>query len=192
MAGIGVVWSDAELSTDRRTGIITGDADPSTTQKGVFPKFAKATANLHSDYADLKSAFDAHDHSNYGQPLGTGGARSFVAGAIIHEKIATATPAVSGPKIQDGAIGTGPIKDQNVTDAKLGDAAAHNLGVIGASAFVDWTPVPPCTYPLFHIEGTDSGNIAVTGYGTGTIRFTNTQPSPTADPIVVVYRGGGN
>lgn len=139
MMALTITISNAETSTDPKTGLLTGDADPASTQAGLVTKLRDSQTQINTDIAALKTIFDDHDHDATnptgpgGPPVGSNGAHSIDDAAVTGAKIGSG--AVTGPKTAADALGTSNVTDDSIETAQLGEPSVWTRSIAaGGSA----------------------------------------------------------
>jgi len=176
------IIADEELSI---RAPVTGYKSAAT-NKGILEKLRDNDDENKTNLETQKTAWEIHDHSSDGAPLGTGGVNSIVSGAVTTTKIKDL--AVSSSKLQDGSIGNGKIADGTVAAAAFGDANTQSFGPIaaGGSTTINFNGLG--YVPLFHVESASREYLGVGGRTTTTIQIENSHLS-SAISGVVVFRG---
>lgn len=188
--------SNAEVSSNPATGLVTGDSNPATTQAGVITKLRDQADELAAFIAVLKAIFDPHDHDpanptgGGGRQIGAGGAVSILADAITRAKIGAG--AITYLKVALAAVTTQKIADGTVEKAQVGAPSVKYLS-IPAGDSATWTLTGRSGPPLYCVTG-DSGDmesliqLASFSDSTFSLQLMNTYGSAKLN-VAIYYRG---
>lgn len=155
---LNIIIGNDEASPNPETGMILGDSNPASTNKGNVTKFSKSfdqiRVDLETKTGSEKQKADEHDHdpgSTYpgGPPIGTGGVVAIAVDAVSNRTAKDGS--VTGSKTAAGAIGTNECIDDSMQRSEVGDPTISSPKNINGGSTAEFVhnkgyPIPYCVY----------------------------------------------